>query len=120
MTFPHSTWRCPRALSFSLSRQRSRTYSCLYARVSVGTRRAACRDGYTHYNERSNDGNIVYQLIGEGPLVMVTSPSGQRLIIDPANRVFGDAVEEVTLANDNGKTVAMEAFDDCAWAEIPW
>jgi Icc protein len=118
--------------------------------------------GHTHYNELANDGNIVYATtrstgqieegpagfsvatvddgvvswkfkpIGEWPLVMVTSPCDQRLIIDPANpaqvvrgsrqvraRVWGDLIKDVTLSIDCGQTVTMEPLDDCTWEATP-
>jgi len=114
--------------------------------------------GHTHYNELANDGNIVYATtrstgqieegpagfsvttldddvvswkfkpIGEWPLVMVTSPSDQRLIINPSSpvqvvrgalrvraRVWGDSVKDVTMVFDSEKPVVMEALDDCTW-----
>ncbi|MGA3239150.1 MAG: metallophosphoesterase [Bryobacteraceae bacterium] len=114
--------------------------------------------GHTHYNELANDGLVIYAAtrstgqieegsagfsvttlddgvvswkfkpIGEWPLVMVTSPADERLIIDSGNplqvvreclqvraRVWGASIETVTLSVDKGEPVAMEALDAGAW-----
>jgi hypothetical protein len=115
--------------------------------------------GHTHYNELANDGQTIYAAtrstgqveegvpgfsvttldngvvswkfkpIGEWPLVMITSPADQRLIIDPSSpaqvvrgpiqvraRVWGDAIENVTMSVDNGEAELMVKLDDCTWA----
>ena len=118
--------------------------------------------GHTHYNELANDGRLIYAAtrstgqieegpagfsvtalddgvvswkfkpIGEWPLVMVTSPADQRLIIDPCSPsqvvrgplqvracVWGASIDAVTLSLDQGEPVAMEAMDVCTWG-ILW
>jgi Icc protein len=115
--------------------------------------------GHTHYNELANDGRIVYATtrstgqieegpagfsvttlddgvvswkfkpIDEWPLVMITSPADERLIIDPSSpsqvvtgstqvraRVWGASVQSVTLTVDAGKPILMSALDGCTWA----
>jgi Icc protein len=117
--------------------------------------------GHTHYNELANDGHIIYAAtrstgqieegpagfsvttvddgvvswkfkpIGEWPLVMVTSPTDERLIIDPSSpaqvvrgsmrvraRVWGASIDSVTLSINRGKTIAMEALDSCTWVAV--
>lgn len=117
--------------------------------------------GHTHYNELGNDGRTVYAAtrstgqieegpagfsvttlddgvvswkfkpIGEWPLVMVTSPADERLIVDERNpaqvvrgavqvraRVWGNSVEDVTLSINDGTGVAMEAMDGCTWGAV--
>jgi len=114
--------------------------------------------GHTHYNELANDGQTIYAAtrstgqveegapgfsvttidsgvvswkfkpIGEWPLVMITSPADQRLIIDPSSaaqvvrgpiqvraRVWGEAIENVTMSLDKGKAELMVKLDDCTW-----
>jgi 3',5'-cyclic-AMP phosphodiesterase len=114
--------------------------------------------GHTHYNELANDGRIIYATtrstgqieegpagfsvttlddgvvswkfkpIGEWPLVMVTSPADERLIIDPSSpsqvvtgspqvraRVWGSSVQNVTLKVDAGKPIPMSALDGSTW-----
>lgn len=115
--------------------------------------------GHTHYNELANDGQTIYAAtpstgqveegptgfsvttldrgvvswkfkpIGEWPLVMITSPADQRLIIDPSSaaqvvrgpvqvraRVWGEDIENVTMSLDNGNAELMVKLDDCTWA----
>ena len=114
--------------------------------------------GHTHYNELANDGRIVYAAtrstgqieegpagfsvttvddgvaswkfkpIGEWPLVMVTSPADERLIIDPSSpwqvvsgslqvraRAWGASIPTVTLSVDGGAPVPMSKLDGSTW-----
>jgi len=114
--------------------------------------------GHTHYNELANDGQTIYAAtrstgqveegppgfsittidsgvvswkfkpIGEWPLVMITSPADQRLIIDPSSaaqvvrapfpiraRVWGEAIENVTMSVDNGAAELMAMLDESTW-----
>ncbi len=116
--------------------------------------------GHTHYNELANDGRIIYAAtrstgqieegpagfsvttlddgvvswkfkpIGEWPLVMVTSPADERLIIDPASsaqvvrdplqvraRAWGLSIQDVTLSVDDGKPIPMSKLDGCTWGK---
>ncbi len=115
--------------------------------------------GHTHYNELANDGRTIYSTtrstgqleegppgfsvttvdsgvvswkfkpIAKWPLVLITSPSDHRLIIDPSSvtqvvrgpiqvraRVWGEAIDNVTMSLDNGKAELMAKLDDCTWA----
>ena len=115
--------------------------------------------GHTHYNELANDGRTIYAAtrstgqveegapgfsvttidsgvvswkfkpMGEWPLAMITSPSDQRLIIDPSSaaqvvrgaiqvraRLWGEAIENVTMSLDDGKAEFMVKLDECTWA----
>jgi 3',5'-cyclic-AMP phosphodiesterase len=117
--------------------------------------------GHTYYSELANDGHIIYAAtrstgqieegppgfsvttldngvvswkfkpIGEWPLVMVTSPADQRLVIDamsPAQaicdpvqvraRVWGDAIENVSISIDGGSGVPMRALDESTWSAV--
>ena len=114
--------------------------------------------GHTHYNELANDGRIIYAATGstgqieegpagfsvttlddgvvswkfktirEWPLVMVTSPADERLIIDPGSasqvvrgplqvraRVWGSSVQSVTLTVDEGEPGPMAKLDGSTW-----
>lgn len=114
--------------------------------------------GHTHYNDLANDGRIIYvttrstgqveegkpgfsattldhgvvswkfKPIREWPLVTITSPSDERLIVDPSNpaqvvrgtaqvrvRAWGGAIEMVTMAIDGGETRALEQLNDRTW-----
>ncbi len=114
--------------------------------------------GHTHYNELANDGRIIYaatrstgqieegpagfsvttlddgvvswkfKTIREWPLVMVTSPADERLIIDPGSasqvvrgplqvraRVWGSSVQSVTLTVGEGEPGPMAKLDGSTW-----
>jgi hypothetical protein len=114
--------------------------------------------GHTHYNELANDGGIVYATtrsteqieegppgfsvtaldndvvswkfkpIGEWPLVLITSPADERLIVNPESpsqvlrgqvavraRVWGNTIDTVTMSIDDGTPLRMEAVDECTW-----
>ncbi len=115
--------------------------------------------GHTHNNEQANDGRTIYAAtrstghveegvtgfsvtsidsgvvswkfkpMGEWLLVMITSPSDQRLIIDLSSaaqavrgaiqvraRVWGEGTENVTMSLDDGKAEFMVKLDDCTRA----
>ncbi len=114
--------------------------------------------GHTHYNELANDGRVIYAAtrstgqieegpagfsvttlddgvvswkfkpIGEWPLVMVTSPADQRLIIDPHSpaqvvrgplqvraRAWGLSLQSVTVSVDGGEPCSMSKLDGSTW-----
>ncbi len=115
--------------------------------------------GHTHYNELANDGKTIYgttrstgqieegppgfsittlddsiiswkfKPIGEWPLVMITSPSDQRLIVTPAcssqivrgtievrARVWGADIKSVGLRIGDGPTQQMACGVDATWS----
>jgi hypothetical protein len=115
--------------------------------------------GHTHYNELANDGRTIYAAtrstgqveegppgfsittidqgvvswkfkpMGEWPLVMITSPSDQRLIVDPSSpaqvvrgsvtvraRVWGEGVESVAMSVDDAVGTGMTRLDECTWS----
>jgi predicted phosphodiesterase len=116
--------------------------------------------GHTHYNELANDGRIIYAAtrstgqieegpagfsvttlddgvvswkfkpIGEWPLVMVTSPADERLIIDPGSssqvvrghvqvraRAWGSSIQDVTLSVNDGEPSPMSELKGCNWGK---
>lgn len=113
--------------------------------------------GHTHYNELVNDGHMLFATtrstgqveegppgfsvttldegcvswkfkpLGEWPLVMITSPADERLIVDAAGvlrgpipvraRVWGEGIENVTLAVGE-EEAAMQRIDDCTWSAV--
>jgi Icc protein len=118
--------------------------------------------GHTHYNELACDGRTIYATtrstgqieegpagfsvtsldddivswkfkpIGKWPLVMITSPADQRLIIDPSSRsqvvrgqvqvrarIWGRDSDEVAMSIDAGVTIAMKHLGDLDW-EATW
>ncbi len=65
----------------------------------------------------------------EWPFVLITSPADERLIVDSSNpaqlvrgtvqvraRVWGDGIQEVTMALDGSVVRPMAALKDCTWA----
>jgi len=115
--------------------------------------------GHTHYNELANDGRTIYattrstgqieegpagfsiatldnsvvswkfKQIGEWPLVMITSPSDHRLIVNPTcrsevvsgrvevrARVWGSEIESVTLHLDDGRVEQMSRGEYAIWS----
>jgi Icc protein len=114
--------------------------------------------GHTHYNELANDGKIIYAAtrstgqieegppgfsvttlddgivswkfkpIGEWPLVMITTPSDERLMPDSAQparglipvraRVWGDRINRVSMSIHNGEAQEMEPLDDVTWSTL--
>jgi hypothetical protein len=115
--------------------------------------------GHTHYNELANDGQTIYATtrstgqieegpagfsiatlddsvvswkfkpIGEWPLVMITSPSDHRLIVNPAcrsqvvsgsvevrARVWGSEIESVTLHWEDGRVEEMSRGEYAIWS----
>jgi len=115
--------------------------------------------GHTHYNELGNDGKTIYATtrstgqieegppgfsittlddsvvswkfkpIGEWPLVMITSPSDQRLIANPAHpaqvvrgevevraRAWGEKVQSVSLAIGTGWEEQMTRSTESVWS----
>ena len=115
--------------------------------------------GHTHYNELANDGRTIYAAtrstgqieegpvgfsvttldtgviswkfkpLSEWPLVVITSPGDQRLIVDATNpaqvvrgtvgiraRVWGEEIEHLTMAIDGNPVQALKATDGCTWA----
>ena len=115
--------------------------------------------GHTHYNELANDGQTIYAATrstgqieegpvgfsvttldggviswkfkpkGEWPLVIITSPADQRLIVDASNpaqlvrgtvqvraRIWGEGIQEVTMALDGNNLLPLATLDDCTWA----
>jgi 3',5'-cyclic-AMP phosphodiesterase len=117
--------------------------------------------GHTHYNELANDGRVIYAAtrstgqieegpagfsvttlddgvvgwkfkpVDEWPLVMVTSPADQRLIIDPSSpshvvrgpvqvraRVWGPSIQGVMLSVDGGESSPMSELDSSTWAVV--
>jgi len=115
--------------------------------------------GHTHYNELANDGQIIYAATrstgqieegpvgfsvttldggviswkfkpkGEWPLVIITSPADQRLIVDASNpvqlvrgtvhvraRIWGEGIQDVTMALDDSEVQPLAAIGDRIWA----
>jgi hypothetical protein len=114
--------------------------------------------GHTHYNELANDGRTIYAAtrstgqveegppgfsittidqgvvswkfkpMGDWPLVMISSPSDERLIVDPSSaaqvvrgsvtvraRVWGEGIETVVMSLDEGDSARMARLDECTW-----
>jgi 3',5'-cyclic-AMP phosphodiesterase len=80
-----------------------------------------------------DDGVVSWKFkpIGEWPIVMVTSPADQRLVSDAMNpaqlicdqvqvraRVWGDMIENVTIAIDGGSGAPMRAVDESTWSTV--
>jgi 3',5'-cyclic-AMP phosphodiesterase len=78
-----------------------------------------------------DDGVVSWKFkpIGEWPLVMVTSPGDRRLVSDAMSstqiyrdlvqvraRVWGHAIEKVSISIDGGSEVPMKALDESAWS----
>jgi Icc protein len=115
--------------------------------------------GHTHYNELANDGHTIYAAtrstgqieegpagfsvtsidegvvswkfkpLGEWPLVMITSPADERLIINPDDsqqvirgalqvraRAWGECIESVTISIDGAAAISMNALGDGVWS----
>jgi Icc protein len=115
--------------------------------------------GHTHYNELANDGKIIYAATrstgqieegpvgfsvttldggviswkfkpkGEWPLVIITSPADQRLIVDTSNpeqlvrgivqvraRIWGEGIQDIAMALNGKEVRPLAALDDCTWA----
>jgi hypothetical protein len=80
-----------------------------------------------------DDGVVSWKFkpIGEWPLVMVTSPADQRLVTDAKNesqaicgqvqvraRVWGEAIEKVSISIDGGSKIPMTAADESIWNTV--
>jgi 3',5'-cyclic-AMP phosphodiesterase len=80
-----------------------------------------------------DDGVVSWKFkpIGEWPLVMVTSPADQRLVTDAKNesqaicgqvqvraRVWGEAIEKVSISIDGGSKIPMRAPDESIWNTV--
>jgi 3',5'-cyclic-AMP phosphodiesterase len=117
--------------------------------------------GHTHYNELASDGRTIYAAtrstgqieegpvgfsvttldqgviswkfkpLGEWPLVMVTSPADERLIVDPSSpsqvvrgsvqvraRVWGQSTETVTVSVDGTDPTPMQPLDSVTWGAL--
>jgi 3',5'-cyclic AMP phosphodiesterase CpdA len=115
--------------------------------------------GHTHYNELANDGQLIYAATrstgqieegpvgfsvttvdggviswkfkpkGEWPLIIITSPADERLIVDATNpaqlvratvqvraRIWGEGIKEVAMALDGYEVQPLAALDNCTWA----
>jgi 3',5'-cyclic-AMP phosphodiesterase len=80
-----------------------------------------------------DDGVVSWKFkpIGEWPLVMVTSPADQRLVTDAKNesqaicgqvqvraRVWGEAIEKVSISIDGGSKIPITAADESIWNTV--
>jgi hypothetical protein len=88
-------------------------------------------EGPVGFSVSTVDGGVVswtFKPMGRWPLVMVTSPSDQRMIIDPTDpaqvvrgtvevraRVWGEGIQHVTMCVDGGAGKPLHAIDGCTW-----